>query len=33
MLLIAYATAVWLLGWTPWNIILLALVAAWQPRD
>jgi hypothetical protein len=32
-LLIAYATTVWLLAWAPWNIILLALVAAWQPCD
>jgi hypothetical protein len=32
-LLIGYATAVILIGWYPWNAILLALVAAWQPRD
>jgi hypothetical protein len=32
-LLIAYATAVFLLSWYPWNILLLALVAAWDSQD
>jgi hypothetical protein len=26
--LIAYATVIWFFGWWPWNVMLLALVAA-----
>ena len=32
LLLLAYATIVILLGWWPWHILLLALIAARNPR-